>query len=121
MWLRPTGGSYFAAVTMAMIDDAVTRTVIDNAVFILQAVTMTMINDAVFILQAVTMALMDDAVFLVSHIRNSFITSDDTGMCELIIDVDENAEKRPTGSDKRPTTWHGNRRVPHKYSTSCNM
>ncbi|XP_067661871.1 target of rapamycin complex 2 subunit MAPKAP1-like [Haliotis asinina] len=35
------------------------------------------------------MAMMDDVDFLISHIRNSFITSDDTGMCELIIETDE--------------------------------
>ncbi|ESP00893.1 hypothetical protein LOTGIDRAFT_180365 [Lottia gigantea] len=32
------------------------------------------------------MAMMDNKDFLINHIRNSFITSDDTGMCELIID-----------------------------------
>jgi hypothetical protein len=35
------------------------------------------------------MAMMDDANFLLAHIRNSFITSDDTGMCEIIIENDE--------------------------------
>ena len=35
------------------------------------------------------MAMMDNASFLLAHIRNSFITSDDTGMCELIIENDE--------------------------------
>lgn len=35
------------------------------------------------------MAMMDNAGFLLAHIRNSFITSDDTGMCELIIENDE--------------------------------
>lgn len=39
------------------------------------------------------MAMMDNANFLISHIRNSFITSDDTGMCEIII---ENEEERRT-------------------------
>lgn len=38
----------------------------------------------------VTMAMMDNVDFLVSHIRHSFITSDDTGMCELIIECDVN-------------------------------
>lgn len=37
----------------------------------------------------VNMAMMDNASFLLAHIRNSFITSDDTGMCELIIENDE--------------------------------
>ncbi|XP_025114172.1 target of rapamycin complex 2 subunit MAPKAP1-like isoform X2 [Pomacea canaliculata] len=36
------------------------------------------------------MAMMDNVDFLVSHIRHSFITSDDTGMCELIIECDVN-------------------------------
>lgn len=35
------------------------------------------------------MAMMDNKDFLIMHIRNSFITSDDTGMCELIIDLDD--------------------------------
>ena len=48
---------------------------------------------------------MDDAAFLVSHIRNSFITSDDTGMCELIIDADEGFN-RSNSTERRPTTWH---------------
>ncbi len=54
------------------------------------------------------MAMMDDAAFLVSHIRNSFITSDDTGMCEMIIDVDEGFEKggNLSPSERRPFTWH---------------
>lgn len=37
--------------------------------------------------------MMDNKDFLISHIKNSFITSDDTGMCEMIIDV-EDAEKQ---------------------------
>jgi Stress-activated map kinase interacting protein 1 (SIN1) len=35
------------------------------------------------------MAMFDDPEFLVRHIRNSFITSDETGMCEMIIDTDD--------------------------------
>jgi hypothetical protein len=35
------------------------------------------------------MAMFDDREFLIRHIRNSFITSDETGMCELIIDTDD--------------------------------
>lgn len=31
----------------------------------------------------------DNARFLISHLRNSFITSDDTGMCELIIENED--------------------------------
>ncbi|XP_052790210.1 target of rapamycin complex 2 subunit MAPKAP1-like isoform X2 [Mya arenaria] len=42
------------------------------------------------------MAMMDNREFLISHIRNSFITSDDTGMCEMIIDVDD--EKNRSGA-----------------------
>ena len=55
------------------------------------------------------MAMLDDRSFLSLHIRNSFITSDDTGMCELIIDAEEVGDKRHSGTDKRPTTWHGSR------------
>jgi len=45
------------------------------------------------ILVAVTMAMMDNKAFLISHIRNSFITSDDTGMCEMIIEVEDDKNK----------------------------
>ncbi|XP_053403288.1 target of rapamycin complex 2 subunit MAPKAP1-like [Mercenaria mercenaria] len=38
--------------------------------------------------------LFDNKEFLISHIRNSFITSDDTGMCEMIIDVDDHEQHR---------------------------
>ena len=34
--------------------------------------------------------MMDNINFLISHIRHSFITSDDTGMCELIMDCENN-------------------------------
>jgi len=34
------------------------------------------------------MAMMDDAGFLINHIRNSFITSDDTGMCEIVLETE---------------------------------
>lgn len=48
------------------------------------------------------MAMTDNARFLISHLRNSFITSDDTGMCELIIeseDYDEyDSRNRPESS-----------------------
>lgn len=45
------------------------------------------------------MAMMDNKGFLISHIRNSFITSDDTGMCEMIIDLEEDKHKNEFGSD----------------------
>ena len=35
------------------------------------------------------MAMFDDRDFLIRFIRNSFITSDETGMCELILDTDD--------------------------------
>lgn len=31
------------------------------------------------------MAVLDDPEWLLRHIRHSFITSDDTGMCEMVI------------------------------------
>lgn len=58
---------------------------------------------------AVVMAMMDDLAFLVSHIRNSFITSDETGMSELIIDAEDNLNRPANSPEKRPTTWHGSR------------
>ncbi|KAK3593720.1 hypothetical protein CHS0354_013618 [Potamilus streckersoni] len=39
------------------------------------------------------MAMMDHKNFLISHLRNSFVTSDDTGMCEMIIDIEEEDER----------------------------
>ncbi|XP_033732497.1 LOW QUALITY PROTEIN: target of rapamycin complex 2 subunit MAPKAP1-like [Pecten maximus] len=48
------------------------------------------------------MAMMDDAGFLITHIRNCFITSDDTGMCEIVLETDENdnfERKQPSKSD----------------------
>ncbi|XP_060602079.1 target of rapamycin complex 2 subunit MAPKAP1-like [Ruditapes philippinarum] len=45
------------------------------------------------------MAMMDNKEFLISHIRNSFITSDDTGMCEMIIDVDDQEHRGGFASD----------------------
>lgn len=43
---------------------------------------------------AFKMAMMDNKAFLISHVRNSFITSDDTGMCEMIIEVEDLEKKR---------------------------
>ena len=59
------------------------------------------------------MAMMDDPAFLISHIRNSFITSDETGMCELVIETDDLVDRSPPVNDKKYTndrryaTWHG--------------
>lgn len=43
------------------------------------------------------MALFDDRRFLLSHINHSFITGDDTGICEMVMldeDVFENQHQR---------------------------
>ncbi|CAI9741462.1 Hypothetical predicted protein [Octopus vulgaris] len=48
------------------------------------------------------MAMMDDYVFLISHIRNSFITSDNTGMYEMIIE----GEEQEKAQEKRPLWWN---------------
>lgn len=43
------------------------------------------------------MALFDDRRFLLSHINHSFITGDDTGICEVVMldeDVFENQHQR---------------------------
>ena len=58
------------------------------------------------------MAMMDDRAFLISHIRQSFITSDDTNMCETVIEPDvqeamRNNNKEHISKTMRPTTWHG--------------
>ena len=59
----------------------------------------------------ITMAMMDDKLFLITHIRNSFITSDDTGMCELILDCDEapGDRKHVTSAERRNKSWHDNK------------
>lgn len=46
--------------------------------------------------------MIDDYVFLISHIRNSFITSDDTGMYEMIIEGEEQEKML----EKRLMSWH---------------
>ncbi|KAL5011995.1 hypothetical protein ScPMuIL_010546 [Solemya velum] len=45
------------------------------------------------------MTMMDDKDFLIKHIRNAFITSDDTGMCEMIIEPDDVEKSRTSPSD----------------------
>ncbi|GAB6024899.1 Target of rapamycin complex 2 subunit mapkap1 [Chamberlinius hualienensis] len=52
------------------------------------------------------MAFYDDPQFILSHIRNSFITSDDTGMCELVIIDDETPFKSEHKALPR-SAWHG--------------
>ncbi|KAL8575684.1 hypothetical protein ACOMHN_055873 [Nucella lapillus] len=53
------------------------------------------------------MAMMDNIDFLISHIRHSFITSDDTGMCELIIDTEtnNNNNNRNSGTAYNKRDW----------------
>ena len=41
-----------------------------------------------------SMALYDDKRFILSHIRHSFITCDDTGMCETVM-LNENSSRYP--------------------------
>ncbi|BES92991.1 Stress-activated map kinase-interacting protein [Nesidiocoris tenuis] len=43
------------------------------------------------------MALYDNKHYLLSHIRNSFITSDDSGMCEVVMTCDNLARQVPVG------------------------
>jgi hypothetical protein len=47
------------------------------------------------------MAMFDDCEFLVNHIRNSFITSDETGMCELILESDTNFPLTATSNQEK--------------------
>lgn len=71
------------------------------------------------------MALMDDRTFLVSHVRNSFITGDDTSMSELILDVDESNGERhsrlSTSESKRPNTWHIGRGDTSDTDSCCEL
>ena len=53
------------------------------------------------------MALLDDPNFIIAHLRHSFITSDDTGMCEMAImneDLDWPQRKRDL-EEKRKKPW----------------
>ncbi|XP_071947297.1 target of rapamycin complex 2 subunit MAPKAP1-like [Antedon mediterranea] len=53
------------------------------------------------------MALLDDPSFILSHIHHSFITSDDTGMCEMVImneEVNYNHRKRERQA-KKTSPW----------------
>uniref|UniRef100_A0A146KUD3 Target of rapamycin complex 2 subunit MAPKAP1 n=1 Tax=Lygus hesperus TaxID=30085 RepID=A0A146KUD3_LYGHE len=43
------------------------------------------------------MALYDNKHYLLSHIRNSFIASDDSGMCEVVMTCDNVARQIPVG------------------------
>lgn len=43
------------------------------------------------------MAFYDDKRFILSHIRHSFITCDDTGMCETVM-LNENVNRYPNES-----------------------
>ncbi|XP_037080506.1 target of rapamycin complex 2 subunit MAPKAP1-like isoform X3 [Pollicipes pollicipes] len=52
----------------------------------------------------VNMAFFDDAEWLQSHIVNSFITSDDTGVCELVMTV-ESAESLAAGDAAERDTY----------------
>ena len=53
------------------------------------------------------MAMMDNPTFLLQQIRNAFITSDDTGISEIILEGEDNYEKAQVGmlgKEKRPKT-----------------
>lgn len=68
------------------------------------------------------MAMMDNAGFLLAHIRNSFITSDDTGMCELIIENDEtDRESKKVSRLDGSFTDSGAEFSDHELSTSYDI
>uniref|UniRef100_T1J7R6 Target of rapamycin complex 2 subunit MAPKAP1 n=1 Tax=Strigamia maritima TaxID=126957 RepID=T1J7R6_STRMM len=50
------------------------------------------------------MAFYDDPRFLLSHIRNSYITSDDTGVCEMVM-VNENCPAKQTHQPSLHPSW----------------
>lgn len=66
------------------------------------------------------MAMMDNKDFLISHIRNSFITSDDTGMCEMIIDVDDHEQHR-NGFSVDSETESSENELSHSYDILPDM
>lgn len=57
------------------------------------------------------MALYDDKRFILSHIRHSFITCDDTGMCETVM-LNENTNRYPYES-----LYHH----PFDYDSDCDI
>ncbi|KAL4223239.1 Target of rapamycin complex 2 subunit mapkap1 [Mactra antiquata] len=65
------------------------------------------------------MAMMDNKEFLISHIRNSFITSDDTGMCEMIIDVDD--QDKQTGAYTSDSGLESDNDLSHSYDILPDM
>ncbi|XP_014666681.1 PREDICTED: target of rapamycin complex 2 subunit MAPKAP1-like isoform X1 [Priapulus caudatus] len=50
------------------------------------------------------MAFFDNPAFIISHIQNSFVSGDDTGLCELVIVQDETS-RRPVGINKSAWPW----------------
>lgn len=54
------------------------------------------------------MAMFDNRQFLINHIRNSFITSDETGMCELILEcnvLSSQTQPQPVAAAAAANHW----------------
>lgn len=67
------------------------------------------------------MAMMDNRNFLISHIRNSFITSDDTGMCEMIIDTEEHDKHKGVSSYSDSGMESSDSELSHSYDILPDM
>ena len=67
------------------------------------------------------MAMMDNRNFLISHIRNSFITSDDTGMCEMIIDTEEHDKHKGASSYSDSAMESSENELSHSYDILPDM
>ena len=67
------------------------------------------------------MAMMDNRNFLISHIRNSFITSDDTGMCEMIIDTEEHDKHKGASSYSDSAAESSDNELSHSYDILPDM
>lgn len=67
------------------------------------------------------MAMMDNSSFLISHIKNSFITSDDTGMCEMIIDTEEHDKHKLTSSYSDSGMESSDNELSHSYDILPDM
>ncbi|XP_013405227.1 target of rapamycin complex 2 subunit MAPKAP1 [Lingula anatina] len=63
------------------------------------------------------MALFDDVNFIITHLRNSYITSDDTGICEIVIENEEYPDKP---KEKRISDGYSKHRtLPAQYDSGC--
>ncbi|CAL4165592.1 unnamed protein product, partial [Meganyctiphanes norvegica] len=69
------------------------------------------------------MAAFDDRHWLLSHIHNSYITSDDTGLCEVVVQVEPHAApvvEFPCMADDSPPDPNDDQQ-PHSLDIASDM